>query len=100
MQDFAKASQLGLWSGNSQLWSGLRPYSVFNNESCESLNSSTARLAIVIIILVIVIIILAVVIIILDNDNDLQPCKHPTGGVPEHPPTCQLSKQVRSKNAI
>jgi len=54
LKDFAKASQLGLWSGpggakasqlwsgNSQLWSGLRPYSVFNNESCESLNSSTA----------------------------------------------------------
>ena len=83
VQDFAKASQLGLWSGpggakasqlwsgknseeqqllnlpvgNSQLWSGLRPYSVFNNESCESLNSSTARLAIVIVILVFVIII-------------------------------------------
>ena len=83
LQDFAKASQLGLWSGpggakasqlwsgknseeqqllnlplgNSQLWSGLRPYSVFNNESCESLNSSTARLAIVIVILVFVIII-------------------------------------------
>ena len=83
LQDFAKASQLGLWSGpggakasqlwsgknseeqqllnlpvgNSQLWSGLRPYSVFNNESRESLNSSTARLAIVIVILVFVIII-------------------------------------------
>ena len=49
-QDFAKASQLGLWSGPSggkasQLWgaAGLRPYSVFNNESSESLNSSTAR---------------------------------------------------------
>ena len=86
MQDFAKASQLGLWSGpggakasqlwscgkfflesvvccreiivrlayavgNSQLWSGLRPYSVFNNESCESLNSGTARFAFVIIII-------------------------------------------------
>jgi hypothetical protein len=35
LKDLAKASQLGLWGH-------LRPYSVFSNESCESLNSGAA----------------------------------------------------------